>query len=67
MGYTQKTLDKLPENVRNHIEVLKRNYNHPQLNKDQIRIASGSYCLALYHVGLVTETEKRLLHIYITL
>lgn len=66
MGYTQKALDKLPENVRNHIEVLKRNYNHPRL-KDQIRIASGSYCLALYHVGLVTETEKRLLHIYITL
>lgn len=67
MGFTQKTLDKLPENIRSHIEGLKCCYNHPDLIKDDIRLASGSYCLALYHVGLVTETEKRLLHTYITL
>ena len=65
MSKTGQTLEKLPQNIRDHIENLKKSYQYEQLKHDA-RIASGSYTLALYQMGLVTENEKRLLFCYIT-
>lgn len=71
MGYTQQTLDCLPVDCRNQIELFKERYNDPRFPKErrerEVRLASGSYCLALWQVGLITYTQKRLLHTYITL
>lgn len=61
---TQKTLEKLPSHVLEHIERLRTNYKrcHDEAN----RLASYNYTLGLKDGGLITETEKRALFVYTT-
>ena len=61
---TQRTLEKLPRNVLEHIERLRINYR--RCNDETNRLASYNYTLGLKDAGLITEQEKRALFIYTT-
>ena len=61
---TQRTIEKLPHNVLEHIEVLKTNYKRSGTETD--RLASYNYMLGLKDAGLITEQEKCVLFIYTT-
>ena len=62
---TQRTLEKLPEHVLEHIERLRVNYK--RCNNETNRLASYNYTLGLKDAGLITEVEKRALFCYTTL
>ncbi len=63
---TEKTLEKLPENVRNEIERLRNYYNGVDTNKSVARTASASYVKGLRDAGMITENERKTLFIYTT-
>ena len=65
MSATRKVLNKMPENVRLHVEWLKNQYRKE--HKDIFRSASGSYVRGLQDAGLISDLERRLLFSYITL
>ena len=63
---TKRLLEKIKINnmaVYNHIELLKEQYKIRKTTLAEIR----GYLMALRQLGFVTETEKRVLHCYITL
>ena len=62
---TQKTLEKLPKHVLEHIERLRINYR--RCKSETNRLASYNYTLGLKDGGLITELEKRALFIYTTI
>ena len=66
MSKTAQALEKLPQNIRDHIENIKKTCQDKKLRHDH-RIAGASYVLALQHMGLVSEVERRLLLTYMTL
>lgn len=66
MGGTERVLNKIPENVRLHVEWMKEQYKKEKYS-NVIRKCASSYILALRDVGLITELERRLLFTYTTL
>lgn len=66
MGGTEKVLRKIPENVRLHIEWMKKQYKEERYS-EVIRKCAASYILALRDAGLISELERRLLFNYTTL
>lgn len=65
MSGTERVLNKMPENVRIHVEWLKNQYKKE--HKDIFRSASGSYMRGLQDAGLISDLERRLLFNYTTL
>lgn len=74
MSHTQKALNNLPSYAKRHVDGLKIEYRNacikPSImanNKYIIRRGAIEYLTALWHAGMITETEKRLIITYITL
>lgn len=63
---TREILDKLPTNVLNHIEELKKDYNFHKMDFAP-RIALREYVKGLRDAGLITEQERKVLFIYTTI
>ena len=63
---TRETLDKLPENVRNEIERLRKDYKHEELynRQDAARARLAGYVKGLQDAGLITERERMFLFSY---
>ena len=49
------------------IVILKSRYNRKEKNRDVTFAEIRGYLMALRQLGFITETEKRVLHCYITL
>jgi hypothetical protein len=66
---TRKTLEKLPENVRNTVERLKKHFNtltdYHERYEMMERIAG--YTDGLRDAGIVTDRERAIIYIYATL
>ena len=62
---TQKTLEKLPSHVLEHIERLRTNYK--RCRDETNRLASYNYTLGLKDAGLITEIERKALFVYTTI
>ena len=71
MSKTQETLDRLPENTSATIKRFKKDYeDHRDWSdtwRDGIRQNAIGYLNALNDTGFISDTERRLLFIYITL
>ena len=66
---TRKTLEKLPENVRNTVEGLKKHFNtltdyHARY---EMRERIAGYTDGLRDAGIVTDRERAIIYIYATL
>ena len=66
---TRKTLEKLPENVRNKVEGLKKRFKtltdyHAQY---EMRERIAGYTDGLRDAGIVTDRERAIIYIYATL
>ena len=64
---TREVLNKIPENVRNMIEDLRKDYHNDSLNRDAVRKESYGYGCGLRDAGLITERERQVLFIYTTI
>lgn len=66
---TRETLEKLPENVRNKVEGLKKHFqsctDYHQRYEMRERIAG--YTDGLHDAGIVTDRERAAIYIYATL
>ena len=60
---TRTVLDSLPENVRDHIEELKKYELDTPIVR---RVAKASYVRGLADAGLITDVERRILYTYMT-
>ena len=67
---TKQTLDRIKSdnyNIFMDIVILKSRYNRKEKNRDVVLAEIRGYLMALRQLGFITETEKRVLHCYITL
>ena len=67
---TKQTLDRIKSdnyNIFMDIVILKSRYNRKEKNRDITLAEIRGYLMALRQLGFITETEKRVLHCYITL
>ena len=67
---TKQTLDRIKSdnyNIFMDIVILKSRYNRKEKNRDIALAEIRGYLMALRQVGFITETERRILHCYITL
>ena len=67
---TKQTLDRIKSdnyNIFMDIVILKSRYNRKEKNRDVTLAEIRGYLMALRQLGFITETEKRVLHCYITL
>lgn len=68
------TLNKLPKNVLNKVEEFKTRYTNLSATgslremkmKDEIRIRMASYVEGLRDAGLITERERQIIFVYMT-
>ena len=60
----RKLIEKLPDNVKFKIELLRKDYNNPALDRDMARARIGGYCDGLRDGGLITERERMMLVVY---
>lgn len=63
---TRETLEKLPANVRDHIESIRKDYKNNGLRKDDTRMHAYGYTLGLRDGGLITERQRQILYVYCT-
>ena len=63
---TRELLTKLPNNVKEYSEKLKREYKGEVFNKKETRERAAGYCAGLRDGGLITDRERQILFIYIT-
>lgn len=61
---TRETINKLPENVRAHIEEIRKDYKNPALRKDEVRERLCGYVKGLQDAGLITERERQIVFVY---
>ena len=67
---TKQTLDRIKSdnyNIFMDIVILKSRYNRKEKNRDIVLAEIRGYLMALRQLGFITETQKRVLHCYITL
>ena len=70
---TRETIEKLPENVRREIEQIRADYNRRKQDKyystatfaEAAGYRSG-YLKALRDAGIITEQERKIIHVYTT-
>lgn len=72
MSNTEKALNKLNPKQREYIEIIKSNYNaYKQEHNTRIlleeSIKSISFLTGLEFAGVITNREKMLIHVYVTL
>lgn len=71
---TKTTLNKLPENVLNRVEEFKTRYTNLSVTgsaremqmKNVIRISMASYVEGLRDANLITERERQIIYVYMT-
>lgn len=63
---TRQTLEKVPVNVVDRIETIRKYYNNPDFEKDRsaIRAELYGYTAGLRDAGLITEQDRKTLFIY---
>lgn len=65
---TRQIINKLPENVLARVERYREFYARPFTTRihDEIRNRMSGYVLGLRDAGLITERERQLLFVYMT-
>lgn len=68
MRRAREIIDGLPEQVRGQVEQYRQSYTRftDYRTKDEIRVRMGGYALGLMHAGLLTEFERRVVFLYMT-
>lgn len=61
------TLEKIPANVRQVLDDIKKDYNNPTVNQDITRKYLYGYIKGLRDAGLITERERQILFVYGTI
>lgn len=61
---TREVVEKLPENIRDVIELLRKDYKNPTLDKGVIRAHIYGYTRGLRDAGAITERERQILFVY---
>lgn len=64
---TRELLDKLPQNVRGNVERVRKTMKNLPYKRDEISERAAGYAAGLRDAGLITERERQLLFIYMTL
>lgn len=62
----KETLYRLPTHVRLQIENLRTQYKNPQILKSETRASMNWYVKGLRDAGLITERERSVLFVYMT-
>ena len=65
---TREIIDGLPEVIRRQVEYFRFSYAHPTryIEKEQTRNAMAGYVLGLHDCGFITERERQVIFIYMT-
>ena len=61
---TREVFNRMPENVQNKIENIRKNYKNQTLNKEKNRAELYGYTLGLMDAGLISERERQILFVY---
>lgn len=64
---TKDTLQKIPVNVRQVLENIRKDYKNPTINQDITRKYLYGYVKGLRDAGLITERERQMLFVYGTI
>lgn len=60
----KKTVEALPENIRNKVEEFRKQYTRTHSDSDRARMAG--YVLGLRDTGFITERQRMAIFVYMT-
>ena len=60
----KELIEKMPENVRFQLEMLRKEYKNPALVKNEVRAEIRGYAKGLRDAGLVNDHQRGMLCIY---
>ena len=60
----KELIEKMPDNVRFQLELLRKEYKNPALSKDAVRAEIRGYAKGLRDAGLVNDHQRGMLCIY---
>lgn len=66
---TREALEKIPKKAQAKLKQYRALYNNerlPENDRALYRTQAAAYCMGLYHAGIITDLERRLLYTYTT-
>lgn len=63
---TRKLLEKMPKEVLDNVELMRGSFRNFPDRRETVRNRAAGYTCALRDAGLITDRERQLLYIYIT-
>lgn len=61
---TREVFNRMPETIKNRIEVIRKDYKNQCLDKGEILAKLYGYTLGLRDAGLISERERQILFVY---